>query len=328
MNNFNEKINSSNLCVEITLPTKAPELVKEELVCENRSKIVSTSDNGQIALCNLSSINLIQYLELTEEQKEESLYNLLRASDNLLDYAYYPAKEGEFFNKSYRAIGVGVTNLAQLLALKGLKFGSEKALKYQNDVMESIYYYLMKANIRLASERGRFGKFFKTKHSKGILSHDLYNGPYKFKENYNWDEIREDMVSIGTRFSTVMAIAPTATSGLILKSTEGIEPVRQLVTMKTGTYNCKQLVPDLKRLRGDYELAWDIDPLDMIKMASVRQRWVDQSQSFSLYYKDRNESAYEVLKDILTAEKYGLKTLYYAHSPKEDEEEICESCAA
>ena len=136
------------------------------------------------------------------------------------------------------------------------------------------------------------------------------------------------MVKSGTRFSTVMAIAPTATSGLILKSTEGIEPPRKLVTMKTGTYSCKQLVPNLNKLRANYELAWDADPEGMIAMASVRQRWLDQSQSFSLYYQDRNESAYEVLKDIIMAEKYKLKTLYYAHTPKEDEEEGCESCAS
>ncbi len=172
-------------------------------------------------------------------------------------------------------------------------------------------------------------KFSETKYAQGLFTFDLYQGPYNFELNYDWEALRKRMLATGTRFSTIMAIAPTATSGLILKSTEGIEPPRQLVTLKTGTYSCKQLVPNLNKFRTDYELAWDIESEDMIKMASVRQRWVDQGQSFSLYYKDRNESAYEVLKDIVLAEEYGLKGLYYAHTPKEDEEEeVCESCAA
>ena len=120
------------------------------------------------------------------------------------------------------------------------------------------------------------------------------------------------------------------TSGLILNSTEGIEPLRKLVSIKTGTYSCKQLAPNLNQNREFYEIAWDINPENMIKSASVRQRWVDQGQSFSLYYKNRNDSASEVLKDILIAEREGLKGLYYAHSPKDDEveEEVCESCAS
>jgi ribonucleoside-diphosphate reductase alpha chain len=270
------------------------------------------------------------WVEMSAREKDEMIYNLLRASDNLLDYAFYPAKEGEIFNRRFRAIGVGVTNLAQLLASRGLAWGSEEALKFENDVMEEIYWYLMNNNIDLASERGRFDEFQNTKYAKGLFSFDLYRGPHKFDLNYDWDGLRKRLVEIGARFSTVMAIAPTATSGLILNSTEGIEPLRKLVSIKTGTYSCKQLAPNLNQNREFYEIAWDINPENMIKSASVRQRWVDQGQSFSLYYKDRNDSASEVLKDILIAEREGLKGLYYAHSPKDDdvEEEVCESCAS
>ncbi len=119
------------------------------------------------------------------------------------------------------------------------------------------------------------------------------------------------------------------TSGSTIRSTEGIEPVRKLVTVKTGNYSCKQLVPNLNKLRSGYEIAWDINPEKLIKTASVRQRWICQSQSFSTYNKDRHESAFEILKDVILAEKYGLKSLYYAHTPKDDEEEeVCESCSA
>jgi ribonucleoside-diphosphate reductase alpha chain len=332
-NIFNDKIYSSNLCSEIYIPSKAPEFKSDKLekdLSTEEIELQEKSDPGLIALCNLSSINLVAWDDMTPHEKEKMIYNLLRASDNLLDYAYYPSKSGEIFNKEYRAIGVGVTNLAQYLAKKGVSFSDEEALKIQNDVMEEIYWYLMNASIDLAEERGRFPKFFETKYREGLLTFDLYNGPYNFKLNYDWDLLRERLLASGARFSTVMAIAPTATSGLILNSTEGIEPLRKLVSIKTGTYNCKQLAPNLNKYRGLYEIAWDILPEKMVASASVRQRWLDQGQSFSLYYRGRNESAYEVLKDILFAEREGLKGLYYAHSPKDDEEieEVCESCSA
>jgi ribonucleoside-diphosphate reductase alpha chain len=265
---------------------------------------------------------------MSDRERAELIYNLLRASDNLLEYAYYPAKEGEIFNREYRAIGVGVTNLAQLLASHGLKYGSDDALLLQNNVMESVYWHLISASIKLAEERGRFDKFNDTKYKDGKLSFDLYPGPYNYPLKYNWDILRQRLAKSGARFSTVSAIAPTATNSLLTKSSEGIEPIRQLISMKTGNYSCKQLAPNLTKLRSNYEIAWDIDSENLIKMASVRQRWIDQGQSFSLYYKDRYESGAEVLKDIILAETYGLKGLYYAHTPKEDEESGCDSCSA
>jgi len=331
-NNFDLKIYSSNLCNEIYLPTLPPEFIKSNLIKDLSTDVITlaeTSHPGQIALCNLSSINLVTWDKMTKEEKDKMCYNLLRASDNLLDYAFYPAKEGEIFNRLFRAIGVGVTNDAQLIASYGFDPESEDALKLTNDILEDIYWYLMKNSIQLAAERGRFEMFDQTKYKHGVFSFDLYQGPFNYELNHDWDSLREDLKRIGARFSTVMAIAPTATSGLILNSTEGIEPPRKFVSIKTGTYNCKQLVPNLNKYRQFYKLAWDISPESMINRASVRQRWVDQGQSFSLYYFDRNDSAYEVLKDIVLAEIRGLKGLYYAHSPKEDEEiEVCESCSS
>jgi len=331
-NNFDLKINSSNLCNEIFLPTIEPKLKKAELNQNIMSKdieLIEKTEPGQIALCNLSSINLMAWDNLRPEEKDEVAYNLLRASDNLLDYAYYPALEGGLFNERFRAIGVGITNLAQILAVKGYSWGSEEALKFMHKIMEDIYWYLMNASINLAKERGRFDEFQNTKYAQGLFSFDLYKGPFDYDLEYDWNGLRKDLVSCGTRFSTVMAIAPTATSGLLLDSTEGIEPIRQLISVKTGTYSCAQLAPQLTKLRSAYELAWNLEPEDMMNLASIRQKFVDQGQSFSLYYKDRNDSAYEVLRDIMYAETVGLKGLYYAHSFKEGEdEEKCESCAS
>ncbi len=328
----NENFFANNLlvhnCGEISIPAISPKEPRAVLSkdFDNNIKLKESFDPGMIALCNLSSINVIKWITLSDKKKEKMTYNLLRASDNLLDYAFYPSKEGEVFNKNYRAIGIGITNYAQFLAQGKLKTKSKEALKETNDLLEDIYYFLMKGSIKLAKERGRYSEYFSSEYSKGNLIFDLYQGPYNFRLNRDWKEIREDLKQSGARFSTLMAIAPTATSSLILNSTEGIEPPRQLVSMKTGTYTCKQLVPNIKKLRQDYELAWDIDSFDMINLSSARQRFIDQGQSLSLYYKDRNESATEVLKDIIYAEKMGLKSLYYAFTLQQDIEE-CLSCS-
>jgi len=319
-------------CNEIYLPTEAPTFSKSGLnqnLTTNETTLVEKSNPGMIALCNLSSINLIKWMHLSAKDRDAIATNLLKASDNLIDYAYYPAKEGEIFNRNYRAIGVGITNYAQFLAVQDISWNSEEALKVTNDIMESIYWHLMRANIALANERGRYTEYFNSKYAQGEFTFDNYQGPYKYDLNYDWDGLRQELLKTGTRFSTLMAIAPTASSSLIMNSTEGCEPVRKLVSLKTGTYTCKQLAPNLRQLRGNYEIAWNIEPKAMIDLASVRQRWIDQGQSNSLYYLDRNESAYEVLSDIIYAEKQGLKGLYYAHSPKEDDEdeEECESCS-
>lgn len=331
-NIFNRKIHSSNLCNEIYLPTEAPVFKDSNLVQDlssNNITLQEEAEPGLIALCNLSSINLIMWKDKTDLERDAIAYNLLRASDNLIDYAYYPAKEGEIFNRNFRAIGVGITNYAQFLAVNGTPWDSSEALLLTNDIMESIYWHLMKANVKLAQERGRFAEFYNSKYAQGKFTFDMYQGPHSYPLNYDWDTLRQEMLRSGTRFSTLIAIAPTASSSLIMNSTEGAEPVRKLVALKTGTYTCKQLVPNLKKLRGQYEIAWDINPKAMIDLTSVRQRWTDQGQSFSTYYKDRNESATEVLADIIYSEKQGLKGMYYAHSPKEDEEleEECESCS-
>ncbi len=320
-------------CAEIMLPTQEVQPGSSKLIKDlsTGEEVISEDYNpGLIALCNLSSINLMTWKFMSEQEKESMTYNLLRASDNLIDYAFYPAKEGERFNRNYRAIGVGVTNYARFLADSGLHFGDKDAEFLTSNVTEDIYWYLMNASIKLAGERGRFEWFDRTKYAEGKFSHDLYQGPHDHPLIHNWDALREKLLTVGARFATVMAVAPTATSASLMKSTEGIEPIRQLVSLKTGTYSCKQLAPDLTNLRANYDIAWDIDPLALIRLNSIRQRFVDQGQSFSLYYKDRHDSATAVLGDIIYSEDQGVKSLYYAHTPKESDEDLeaCESCSA
>jgi len=329
---FYRHINSSNLCCEIFLPTQASELQERKLFREfedEKIKLQHEINPGLIALCNLSSINVMEWDKLSEKEKDELAYNLLRASDNALEYGFYPASEGEIFNKLYRAIGIGQSNVAQWLASKNLKFSEYKTPKAIHDLTEDIAFHFTKMSIQLAKERGAFERIWETTWSEGLFPHELSVNPPKYELNHDWESLRKDLNTFGVRFSTLFAIAPTATSASIVNATEGIEPVRQLVSMKTGTYSCHQLAPNIQKYGVNYQIAWDIPSEVLIKLAAIRQPFIEQGQSLSLFYKGRNDSAFEVVKDIVLAEKMGLKSLYYAHSPKDtDIEEVCESCSS
>ena len=329
---FNEYINSSNLCTEIFLPSRGP-VLKENIIEEKwneKKPTIVTKHDGLISLCNLSSVTLTEWEKLNEKEKQESIYMLLRAHDNEIETAMYPIKEGEIGNKLNRPIGIGISSLAVYFAKKGIKFSDEnKSLKAMFDIMEDVAWHIYDASNKLAQERGKFANFDKTKWGSGWLPIDnfkeLFNKYANEKQKERWEELRDRIKKFGVRFVTHIAIAPTATSSLILpEGSEGIEPVKQLIATKTGTYTCKQFVPKIKKYGMNYEVAWDIPNITLLKLAQIRQIFIDQGQSINTYTKSPN-SAYDTFKDIVEAERLGLKSLYYLNMPK-GEIEICENC--
>jgi ribonucleoside-diphosphate reductase alpha chain len=297
---FKDKIHQSNLCQEIHLPTKAAKFVGDELtlnVSDQTYTTSTTTTTGHLALCNLSSINIAKWDSMTMAERDASAYCLLRASDNLIDWQYYPVKDGELFNRNYRAIGIGMNNLAYHFASKSIKFTDEVARKEMEYLSKSMKSVFTNMSAKLAGERGNFPFFNRTNHTKP------------------------------TRFATLFAIAPTATSSIIIGATEGIEPVVKLISEKTGTYSNKQLAPDLANLKGKYELAFDIPTKTLYDLAAIRQKHLlDQGQSINTYMANTT-SAYEIWQNIIYAEKVGLKSLYYLQS-KNSSVEVCESCAS
>lgn len=297
---FKEKIHQSNLCQEIHLPTVAAEHIEDKLTMDlsNQTYETSTSSKaGLLALCNLSSINVSKWMSMSQREKDISAACLLRASDNLIDWQYYPVKDGEMFNRNYRAIGIGMNNLAYHFASKGIKFSDISALQEMRAISSSMSITFKHQSSVLAKLRGNFPFYHKT----------TLNQP--------------------ARFSTLFAIAPTATSSIIIGATEGIEPVVNLISEKTGTYSDKQLAPKLADLRGKYELAFDIPTKALYDLAAVRQDiLLDQGQSLNTYTAN-TESAYEIWQDIIYAEKVGLKSLYYMQS-KNTEVDVCEGCSS
>ncbi len=331
-------INQSNLCAEVLLPTKPIKLQSISTYKTEDGKVEEHREyDGEIGICNLASINLIAWDKMTEVEKDNFCYTTLLGMDNAIEYADYPVKAGERFNKLHRAIGIGGTNYHNWLASNKVKFTEEKAIEITHTISEDIYYYLVKNSIRPAKEQSKYHYFSNSQWDKGKFCWELYEEHFKgiekelgVKLNYpmkhNWEELREDISRYGVRFEFLTSYPPGATSSLVTGFTESIEPIRELQVTKEGTYNLPFIVPNLKENRQYYERAWDISAKTILILAAVRQKFLDQAQSLNLY-NAQPDSAYDILQEIILAEKLGLKSLYYFNSLKKNNEEQCENCA-
>lgn len=328
-----EPVFASNLCTEIFLPVKASSGFREKLVMDINGKatIESKYDAGEIALCNLSSINVVAWSELSFERKERVVDNLLRASDNYLEHQYYPVMEGKLSNILRRPIGIGMSNYANFLALNGAGFNDEEAKRLTHEITEDITWHVLHGSVRLAKERGAYHYFKDSKWAEGKVPMDLYKMKdvegFNFPLKHDWEELKNLIRVFGVRFSYHFAIAPTASSSIAINATEGVEPTKKLFEMKEGTYTLPRLAPNLKQNRPFYNNAFDIKNKTINILASIRQKFLDQGQSVSHYYK-LTDSAYEVISDIIHAEEVGQKSLYYLQPMKAGDIESCESCSS
>ena len=311
---FNPKyapIKQSNLCMEITLPTKP--LTQHG------------STEGEIALCTLSAINLGEIKNLDDIEELADL--LVRALDNLLDYQDYPLSSAKKGAKSRRSLGIGVINLAYFLAKNNVRYSDGSANNLVHRTFEAIQYFLLKSSNQLAKEKGVCDYYNETTYSQGILPIDTYKQDIDDFCNeelkYNWEELRSNISKFGLRNSTVSAIMPSETSSQIANATNGIEPPRGLISIKQskdGTI--KQVIPELQSLKEKYELLWDIPSnKGYLQICGVIQKFIDQSISANTNYNPANYKDSKVpmqllLNDLLLAYKYGVKTLYY-HNTKD-----------
>ena len=321
---------ASNLCCEVMLPTIPTKNFKTKLMIDfdtGKPELHQKNDLGEIALCNLSSINLVKWVTLSDEEKHDLIRNLLRASDNMIDSQFYPIADGEVANKMRRPIGIGVSNYANLLASKQILFTDKEAEELTDEIFEDIHFVILTESNKLAIERGAYSSFKDSNWAKGILPFDLaiYKNDYVPKKN--WGPLRHSIKEHGVRFSYHQAIAPTATSGLKINSTEGIEPITGLFSMKDGTQTLPSIVPNIKQNRAWYQSAFDVPNKHINTLAAIRQKWIDQGQSVTHYYK-KTKSAYAVLDDIMDAEEKGMKSNYYLQPMKAEMQEACESCSA
>ncbi|MGB0733632.1 MAG: ribonucleotide-diphosphate reductase subunit alpha, partial [Pontibacterium sp.] len=277
-------------------------------------------ENGEIALCTLSAFNLGAIENLDELENLSDL--IVRALDNLLDYQDYPIKAAYNATMARRPLGVGVTNFAYYLAKNGVRYSDGSANGLVHRTFEAIQYNLLKASNQLAKERGACGKFDQTTYAKGILPIDTYKREVdEFCEeplHHFWETLREDIREFGLRNSTLTALMPCETSSQITNSTNGIEPPRGFVSVKASKDGImKQVVPEYTELKDQYELLWSIpNNAGYLQLVGIMQKFVDQSISANTNYDPTRFPGDKVpmkqlLQDLLTAYKNGVKTLYY-----------------
>ena len=299
----------SNLCSEIDLPTKPMKHIFD--------------DDGEISLCTLSAINWGKIKDPADFEKACTL--AVRGLDELLDYQDYPVEAAYNSTKDRRPLGIGIINLAYWLAKNDLNYQDidHDGLAKVHAYAEAWSYYLIKASIDLAREKAMVPeKCFQTKYSQGIMPIDTYKKEvdelvtptYRF----DWQKLRDDAQKYGIRNSTLMALMPAETSAQIANATNGIEPVRSLITVKQSKDGVlKQVVPEYRKLKHKYDLLWDQkSPEGYLKICAVLQKFIDQGISVNTsynpkYYDGEQLPMSDLLKHLVMFYKYGGKQLYY-----------------
>ncbi|AUD60477.1 ribonucleotide-diphosphate reductase subunit alpha [Shewanella sp. Pdp11] len=299
-------IRQSNLCLEIALPTKPLNNIDDP--------------EGEIALCTLSALNLGSIKELSDIEPLADL--AVRALDNLLDYQDYPIKAAQLASMNRRTLGIGVINFANYLAKNGMKYSDGSANDLTHRTFEAIQFYLLKASMNLAKEQGACPLFHETTYAQGILPIDTYKRDLDKicaePLHLDWESLRSDIKQYGLRNSTLSALMPSETSSQISNATNGIEPPRGLISVKSSKDGqLKQVVPDFDTLKDSYELLWKMPSNDgYLQLVGIMQKFVDQAISANTNYdpsrfEGRKVPMQTLLKDLLNAYKLGVKTLYY-----------------
>ena len=316
---FKDKINMSNLCQEITLPT---------------DPINHIDDNaGEIALCILSAINIGKLKKL--DDLEELCDLAVRGLEELIDYQGYPVAAAERSTKERRSLGVGFIGLAHYLAKQGFKYSNPNALNEVHKVTEAFQYYLLKSSNQIAKEKGACEGFSRTKYSDGILPIDTYKKDVDElvtpEYNYDWESLRTSITTYGLRHSTLSAQMPSESSSVVSNATNGIEPPRgYLSTKKSKKGPLKQIVPQYTTLKNNYTLLWDMESnRGYINIVAVMQKFFDQAISGNWsynpeHYPDNEVPVSSMAQDLLTTYKYGWKTSYYqnTYDAKKDEDDL------
>ena len=306
---FKDTVYMSNLCQEITLPTKPLNHIDDE--------------EGEIALCILSAINVGVIKEL--DDLEDLCELAVRALEEIIDYQRYPIKAAEISTKARRSLGIGYIGLAHYLAKNHVKYEDKKAWKLVHNLTEAFQYYLLKASNTLAKERGACDYFNRTKYSDGILPIDTYKKDIDevlgTKLKYDWDNLRNDIKEHGLRHSTLSAQMPSESSSVVSNATNGIEPPRGYLSVKKSKKGpLKQIVPQYQTLKNHYSLLWDMPSNEgYINIVAAMQKFFDQAISGNWSYNPTHFEGNEVpmsvmLKDLLTTYKMGWKTSYYQNT--------------
>ena len=306
---FKDKVEMSNLCQEITLPTYPLQHIDDEY--------------GEIALCILSAINVGKVN--SDKELEEMCDLSVRSLDELIDYQNYPIKAAEIATKARRSLGIGFIGLAHYLAKLGFKYDSQEAWDAVHQLSESFQYFLLKSSNQLAKEKGHCEYFGRTKYSDGILPIDTYKKDVDEISTqellHDWEDLRASITEHGLRHSTLSAQMPSESSSVVSNETNGIEPPRAFLSVKKSKKGpLKQIVPQYGTLKNNYTLLWDMESnRGYINVVAMMQKFFDQAISGNWsynpeHYPNNEVPVSEMANDFLTTYKYGWKTSYYQNT--------------
>ena len=316
-------IYSSNLCTEIMQNMSAMEIEKTEIKDINGDLIVvEKTKPGDFVVCNLSSMVLGNIDVNSQEEIEYIVETQIRAMDNVIDLNYYSVPFAEITNKKYRAVGLGTSGYHHMLVNNKIHWNSDKHLEFVDKVYEDINYYAIKASMKIAKEKGRYNYF---------EGSDWDNGEYFELRNYNsdrWNELKAEVKEHGMRNGYLFAVAPNGSTATIAGTSEGIDPVMAKFWLeeKKGSITPKT-APNLSMETFWYYIsAYNVDQQLSVKANGVRQRHIDQGQSFNLYI-TTDFTMRQIMNLYIEACKAKVKSIYYVRS-KSLTVSDCESCSA
>ncbi|MCD2501855.1 ribonucleoside-diphosphate reductase subunit alpha [Clostridium sp. NSJ-145] len=316
-------IYSSNLCTEIMQNTSAMDIQQTEIIDEDGDKIiVEKTKAGDFVVCNLSSVVLGNIDVNSDKEIEYVVETQIRAMDNVIDLNYYAVPFAEVTNKKYRAIGLGTSGYHHMLANNKIHWTEDKHLEFADKVYEKINFYAIKASVNIAKEKGSYTYF---------EGSDWQTGDYFDLRQYNspmWNELRENVKEFGMRNGYLFAVAPNGSTATIAGTSEGVDPVmaRFWLEEKKGSIIPKT-APNLSWENfWYYNSAYNIEQKLCIQVNGIRQRHIDQGQSFNLYI-TTDYTMRQIMNLYIEACKCGVKSIYYVRS-KSLTVSDCESCSA
>ena len=355
----NRKSNQKNLGV-----------IKSSNLC---TEILEYTDKNETAVCNLGSIALPKFvdreLKTFDYSKLHEITKIVTKNLNrVIDRNYYPVETAKYSNMKHRPIGLGVQGLADVFNLCGLPFDCEDSRTMNAHIFETIYHAALEASSELAEIDGPYESFEGSPASQGLLQPDLWEGEAKYSGRYDWDAMRQRVMTKGLRNSLLVAPMPTASTAQILGNNECFEPyttniyLRRTLAGEFVVVN-KHLVEDLKKLglwskemkdlmvkaggsvqniveipdniKNLYKTVWEISQKCIIDMAADRGRFICQSQSMNLFLE--SPTIGKISSMHMYAWKSGLKTgMYYLRSKAKarpiqfslEPEVACEACSA
>ena len=313
----------SNLCTEIAQNMSEAEIVSTTVEThEGDEVIVTRTKPGDFVVCNLASLCLGNINVNDNKELEDITSTVIRALDNVIDLNFYPINDAKLTNQKYRAIGLGVSGYHHMLAKNRIKWESEEHLAFADKVFEDIGYAAVKASNELAKERGSYSLF---------EGSEWQNGQYFDRREYSserWQMLKASVAENGIRNAWIMATAPTSSTSILIGTTAGLDPVmnRFFLEEKKGAI-LPRVAPELSMATyWYYKQAHYIDQTWSVRAAGIRQRHIDQAQSFNFWITNDYKMS-QLLNLYILAWEEGVKTVYYVRSKALDPED-CDSCSA